>query len=122
MLLAHLLRHVVRRGTLRVIDAGGALYVFAGDPGPCVTMRLHDKALGRQLFWNARLRLGEAYMDGRLTVEDADIYDLIAFFAENLNVAPRVLLTPVYEGLGRCYRTLQQFNPARRAQRNVAHH
>jgi cyclopropane-fatty-acyl-phospholipid synthase len=122
MLLAHLLRHVVRRGTLRVIDAGGALNVFAGEPGPTVTMRLHDRALERQLFWNARLRLGEAYMDGRLTVEDASIYDLIAFFADNLNLAPRVLLTPVYEGLGRFYRTLQQFNPARRAERNVAHH
>jgi cyclopropane-fatty-acyl-phospholipid synthase len=122
MLLAHLLRRLVRRGTLRVVDARGAVHVFAGEPGPTVTMRLGDRALERELFFNARLRLGEAYMDGRLAIEDADIYAFLAFIAENMNLAPPYLATAVFEGIGRWYRAVQQFNPVKRAQRNVAHH
>lgn len=122
MLLSHLLRHVVRRGTLRVIDAAGAVQVFAGEPGPSLTIRLRDRTLARQLFLNGRLRLGEAYMDGRLTVEDGSIYDFLDFITENMNLAPRNLLTPLYDGFGRLFRAVQQWNPVRRARRNVAHH
>ena len=69
MLLSHLLRHLVRRGTLRLTDARGELHVFSGDPGPNISVRLHDPKLERDLFFNPRLRLGEAFMDGTLTVD-----------------------------------------------------
>jgi cyclopropane-fatty-acyl-phospholipid synthase len=122
MLLSHLLRHLVRRGTLRVIDAGGAVHSFAGEPGPAVTVRLHDASLGRKLFLNPRLYLGEAFMNGELTVEDASIYDFLDFIAENMNLAPRTLLTPLYDGFGRAFRVFQQYNPLHRSRENVAHH
>jgi cyclopropane-fatty-acyl-phospholipid synthase len=122
MLLSHLLRHIVRRGTLRVIDAGGRQHSFSGEPGPTVTVRLHDGALGRKLFLNPRLYLGEAFMDGALTVENASIYDFLDLVAENMNLAPRTLLTPLYDGFGRAFRTFQQYNPLGRSRENVAHH
>jgi len=123
MTVAPLLRHLVRRGTLRVIDAAGKLCVFAGDPGKVITIRLRDKKLERQLLFNPRLMLGEAYMDGRLTLEDgANLYDLLDFLAANINLAPKTMLTPLYNGFGRAFRGLQQWNPIGRARRNVAHH
>ena len=85
MLLSHLLRHIVREGTLRVYDAAGSLHVFAGKPGRTVTVRLHDSAAEFQLFFNSQLKLGECFMDGRLTIEDGSIYDLLDFLSENLN-------------------------------------
>jgi cyclopropane-fatty-acyl-phospholipid synthase len=122
MLLSHLLRHLVRQGTLRVIDARGALHSFGAAPGPTITIRLHDPALGRRLFLNPRLYLGEAFMNGTLTIEDASLYDFLDFMAANINLAPRTALTPLYNGFGRAFRVFQQYNPLRRARANVAHH
>ena len=122
MLLSHLLRHLVRRGTLRLYDARGVLHTFSGDPGPSITVRLHDSALERALFLNPRLRLGEAFMDGTFTVEDATIYDFLDFIADNMNRAPPSALTPLYQGFGRAFRVFQQYNPLSRSRKNVAHH
>jgi cyclopropane-fatty-acyl-phospholipid synthase len=126
MLLSYLLRHLVRRGTLRIIDAGERLHSFSGEPGPTITLRFHDPALLRTLFFHPRLALGEAFMDGRLTVEDAGIYDFLDFLCDNINRAPRNALTPLYDGfggkLGNASRVFHQFNPLPRARQNVAHH
>jgi cyclopropane-fatty-acyl-phospholipid synthase len=123
MLLARLLEHLVSAGTLRVIDAAGRDYVFAGaNPGPGITMRLRDKAVARKLFFNPRLHLGEAFMDGTLTVEDGGIYELLDFLALNVERAPPHPLRPFYAGFGNFMRGLQQYNPMSRSLANVAHH
>jgi cyclopropane-fatty-acyl-phospholipid synthase len=122
MLLSHLLHHVIRRGSLRVIDAGGASHTFSGDPGPQITIKLHERALEWQLFVNPRLKLGEAFMDGTLTIEDGTIYDLLDLIMSNLELVPRHLLSPLYQGFGRAFRVFQQYNPLRQARRNAAHH
>jgi cyclopropane-fatty-acyl-phospholipid synthase len=123
MLFARLLGHLISAGTLRVIDADGRDYVFAGrDPGPRITMRLHDKALHRKLFFNPRLYIGEALMDGTLTVEDGSIYDLLDLLALNIERAPPHPLRPLYAGFGNLMRGLQQHNPVSRSRANVAHH
>ena len=122
MLLSHLLRHLIRRGSLRVIDASGAMHTFSGDPGPQVTIRLHNRSLEWQLFLYPRLMLGEAFMEGTLTVEDASVYDFLDLVAANMAAAPPSLLTPLYNGFGRAFRVFQQYNPLHRARRNVAHH
>jgi cyclopropane-fatty-acyl-phospholipid synthase len=123
MLLAQLLGHLITIGTLRVIDADGETYVFAGEPGPEVTIRLHDRALGRKLFLNPRLHVGEAYMDGTLTVENGGtIYDFIDLASWNMERAPLHPLRPFYVGFGKFLRGLQQYNPVHRSRENVAHH
>jgi cyclopropane-fatty-acyl-phospholipid synthase len=123
MLLGFLLRHLVVKGTLRVIDAKGETHTFAGEaPGPTVTIRMRDPKLERKLFYNPRLYLGEAYMDGTLTVEDASVYEFLAFLSENMALAPPSVVTPLYQGFGRALRVFQQYNPLGQAQKNVAHH
>src|SRR5271154_4614826 len=98
MLLSPMLRHLVRRGTLRVIGPDGSVHVFTGEPGPVITIRFHDKSVERQLLFNSRLHLGETYMDGRLTIEDASLYDFLDFMGHNLRLAPRSVFTPLLEG------------------------
>ena len=93
MLLGYLLRHLVRRGTLVVVDHRGAVHRFSGEPGPTMTMRLHDPTLERRLFFRPRLALGEGFMDGTLTIEDASIYDFLHFMVSNINAAPKGPLT-----------------------------
>jgi cyclopropane-fatty-acyl-phospholipid synthase len=122
MLLSYLLRHLVRRGTLRVVDSRGETQIFAGEAGPTVTVRLKEPRLGRQLFFNPRLKLGEAYMDGTLTIEDCSLYDFLDFIGLNIMLAPPSLLRPLYNGFGCAFRAYQQYNPLGRAQKNAAHH
>jgi len=122
MLASILLRHVVRRGKLTVIDARGRSREFSGAQGPEITLRLNDPKLNWKLFLNPRLYLGEAFMNGTLTVERASIYDLLHFLAINMELAPTGWITPLYYGFGRGIRRMQQHNPIHRAHRNVAHH
>ncbi len=69
-LLARMLSHVVQVGSLRVYDADGRLHEFRGRPGPVAAIRLWDCALYRSILLGPELALGEAYMDGLLTLEE----------------------------------------------------
>lgn len=122
MLFAHLLTPLIRQGRLTVIDAKGVTYTFNGAPGPAVTIRLHDKALHHRLFFNPRLAVGEAYMDGTLTVEDGTIFDFLMLAMANVEAAPRSMLSPLWNGLDIWLRRFQQYNSTRRSRSNVTHH
>ena len=84
MLCGVLFRALIKQGRLTVIDAGGNRHVFGEDRSPAVTMRLHDRRIEKQLFLNPHLHIGEAYMDGRLTVEDGGLYDLLDLILRNV--------------------------------------
>ncbi|MEE8280046.1 MAG: SAM-dependent methyltransferase, partial [Alphaproteobacteria bacterium] len=76
MLFARFLDPLIKFGSLTVIDAFGKTHAFDGAEGSRVSIRLHDKALHYKLFFNPKLHLGEAYMDGALTVEEGTLRDL----------------------------------------------
>ena len=123
MLVGVLFKAVMRRGTLRVIDARGKLHEYSGEPGPTATIRLHDKALHYRLFWNPRLYIGEAYMDGSLTVEDGtSIFDFVDLIGGNLHLLDETAVVKVRNALLRVVRPIQQRNPIGGARKNVAHH
>jgi len=122
MLLARLLRRVITTGRLRIVDAGGRLHAFDGLPGPSVTIRLHEPLLHWKLAARPRLYLGEAYMDGSLTIEEGSLYDLIDLLAVNVEALPEGPLGRILNGYVGPLRGLHQFNPLHRAGRNVAHH
>ncbi len=122
-LLSRLFRSVFQCGHLTVVDARGQRTTFGGAfPGPSVTIRLHDKAVERRLLLNPRLGVGEAFMDGKLTVESSDIYDFLDFCALNTErFSSYDQFDPLYR-VEKLLRNLQQFNPVGRARENVAHH
>ena len=123
MLVGLLLRYLIQWGTLRVVDAGGKLHTFSGEPGPTVTIRLHDKSLHTKLFWNPRLHAGEGYMDGTLTIEDGQsIFDFIDLVGANLVKLDELPIVKARNALTRFVRPIQQYNPIGKAQKNVAHH
>ena len=116
------LSRLIKYGSLVVIYVGGRSAQF-GEPSPSpVTIRFHARSLPRNIFLNPDLALGEAYMDGTLTVDDDDLYGLLELVMINLARRPNVLHYRWLTRIRQLYRTLTQFNPAKRAQRNVAHH
>jgi cyclopropane-fatty-acyl-phospholipid synthase len=122
MLSDRFIEDLISVGTLKVIDAEGGQHVFAATPEPCVAARLHDKKLPRRLLVSPQLHLGEAYMDGTLTMEEGTIYDLLALLTRNAAVAKPGKWRRFLDGLVGLRQTVQQYNPVARARANAAHH
>ncbi len=123
MLLAHLFRAIVRRGELTVIDGSGRTRRY-GDPesGPSVTIRLHDRGLHWRLPLNPRLAVGEAYVDGILSVEGGAIYDFLDLMGLNLGNGQINAWDRWLDRMGTMWRGIQEANPLGKAQQHVAHH
>jgi cyclopropane-fatty-acyl-phospholipid synthase len=117
-----LLGTVVMRGTLSVETSDGATHQFGDDTPPRVAIRLLDRRLERQIALNPNLAVAEAYMDGRLVMQEGRIYDLIALVLQNAMSRPLPRWAQVADGLRYLTRRLAQYNPAPRARRNVEHH
>ena len=124
MLLAKVLAGVIGEGQLTVIDAAGKSHVIQGArPGPAVTMKVHTWWTGIRLALRPRLAFGEAYMDGKLTVENgSDIYDLMDLVGRNVSALDETFIVRLSYRWQRLVRVFEQYNPIGKAQRNVAHH
>ena len=122
MLLSRLLHRLIRVGTLRVIDANGKTHGFHGTDDPAVTIRLHDKRLHHRLFTNPRLAMGEAYANGDLTIEDADLYKFLDLIGRNMQQTGNITLPGLLGFMRYLFRRLMQYNSRRLAQTNVSHH
>jgi cyclopropane-fatty-acyl-phospholipid synthase len=121
-LLEWLLRRYVRRGTLRFTSARGSVFAVGDGSGDPVAVRFTTKAAERGVLFDPELKLGEAYMDGTLVVEQGSIADLLAIvLGQTTDGMPPDWARPQWM-LRYLWRRLQQFNRPTRAQRNVAHH
>lgn len=122
MMVARLFERLVQCGDLTLIDAHGGRHRFGDGSGPPVTIRLIDPALHRRLVLKPRLAFGEAYMDGSLRVEQGDLLDVLSLLMTNADRQGERGILHLYSRLDALWRRMQQFNPAARSRRNVAHH
>jgi cyclopropane-fatty-acyl-phospholipid synthase len=114
----------IRRGRMVLIESNGRTSKFgeAGD-GPALTLRVHDRKTMWHLSTHPNLALGEAYMNGTLTVENGTIRDVIGLIFDNMSDASVDLPEQTIERPFRpLLRRLHQFNPMTRSRRNVSHH
>ncbi len=119
-LLVAFLRRYIHRGSLKLTTAAGKSYTF-GDGGPQVAVRFTTASAQRAVLLDPEFKLGEAYMDGTFVVERGSIAEVLAIlFQQDHSAAPRWAWPPRLMRF--LFRRLQQFNPRKRAQRNVAHH
>ncbi len=124
MLYSLLLNQIIRTGHLIVIDANQQSHNF-GKPGtgPEAVIRLHDKNLHWKLLVNSPLYLGEAYMDGTLTLENGTtLRQLLRLFAINMVSNEDSIIAPFLDLIAPIRRFFLQFNPPGRSLKNVAHH
>src|SRR3982751_5785126 len=125
-LLDKLLTRVIREGELTVIDAGGKAHRY-GKPRPDrkpVTIRLTDSRVAGDIARNPRLGAGEAYMDGRLVVEQGDVLDFIDLVTWNgrweRGGESRHAIDRGWSG--KLKAAIGLLNWQRKAKRNVPHH
>ena len=120
--LRYMLDRIVTSGHLTLIDAEGRSHDFGDQRGTHVVARLPDKRTERRLALHPTLALGEAYMDGGLTIEQGTVYDFIDLLAANLQDKTFPRWFSAAERLRFLTRRLWQINPRSVAKQNVAHH
>ncbi len=125
-LLENVLRRVIVNGGLKVTMADGrAVTIGRPQPGqPPLAVRFTTGAAERAILLDPELKLGEAYMDGTLVLEEGSIADLLAL----LMAQPATASASTTFGARLLFwarmlvRRIAQFNPRDRSRRNVAHH
>lgn len=122
MILQRLLGDRITDGTLTVLLPDGERTTL-GRGEPHVVVRIHDRSALLRLVRHPRLAFGELYMDGRLTIEQGALLDLLTM----------VVGANRFEDGGHGGRLKKQVsllkrilprrrNDAKLARRNVAHH
>ena len=116
-------RNLVKIGTLHVVLPNAKEITFGNGDAPIQRIRLHDWATVRRIAAQPELALGEAYVDGTLTIENDDLYGLLELAIMNRARDPKPTLLEQPTRLARrLMRRVAQFNPVGTAQKNVAHH
>jgi cyclopropane-fatty-acyl-phospholipid synthase len=125
-LLRHFLTNLIRHGSITFITPAGSVFNCGGGncgggSGVPVKVRFVTRSAVRRLLLDPELAFGELYMDGALRVEQGSITDLLSILFDQPG-AGTAYWAKLQAAVRRFARRLRQFNPRRRAQRNVAHH
>ena len=117
-----LLGKILTQGQLTIIGHDGKRTTYGPGGGKSLTIRVTDPRVLFNIARNPRLGLGEAYMDGRLTVEDGSILDLMKMIVgANRWESKAGGRAAMNKGKSK-WKALFRRNPADVSRRNVAHH
>lgn len=121
-LLLGLLGRGIRAGSLALTLPDGKVQTFGPGGAPQVAVTLKDPDLPRRFLMAPELTLGEAYMDGQMTIAGDDVRGLLSLGLHNLRrsrvpMSLRQLAALRHKVLG--WAIWNQLGVARR---NVAHH
>ena len=120
-LLHSALTQFIGTGTLHVTYANGRHETYGDNTDPVSHIVFHDAKAETGLLTNPSLKLGEAYMDGRLELKEGDLYDLLHTMVGNR--AGGRLPGPIKK-LSKAAKMVRRsrLNDAGRSRKNVAHH
>ena len=125
-LIDHFLHRAIKRGQLTLTKPDGSTSTF-GTPDPDlapVSFTIHDRGVYRAIVADPALGVAEAFMDGRLTIEQGDILDLLMLATGNSRWENGVnrLAANRWRTIGGKIRHALTRNQAGASKRNVAHH
>jgi cyclopropane-fatty-acyl-phospholipid synthase len=126
-LLNRFLSRGVKHGRLGVVFADGSASTF-GTPAlgfPEIVIRFTDARVPRDIVLDPRLGAAEAFMDGRLLIEEGDVMGLVSLLRANNawdeggDIGPPSLLKRL---MNRASFAAEQVNNRVGSKQNVAHH
>ncbi len=121
-ILNRMLRDFIQQGALALTYPDGTRHTYGPSRDNPVEVTLHDDTLPRRLVLNTDLAVGEAYMDGSLTIAGDDLDGFLTLATINAAHGDRVWWRNLSGRIHRARRVFDQWNPAHRARENVAHH
>jgi cyclopropane-fatty-acyl-phospholipid synthase len=121
-LLDQMLRGFVTRGTLIVSFPDGAEHRYGSGEGPPIHVHLRDPKLPSRIVTQTDVALGEAYMNGSMTLAQDDLNSFLDLIIRNVLPSQRLWWRRAISKTRHLRRTFDQWNPRARARANVAHH
>ena len=121
-LIDKLLGKLVRKGSLTVVIADGTPRTFGPGDGATLTVRVADRRTAFAIARNPRLGFGEAYMDGRIKIDDGDILDLMQLVVGANRWEEKGAGRKALNKGKQKWRALFRRNEAKKSRKNVAHH
>jgi cyclopropane-fatty-acyl-phospholipid synthase len=122
-ILKAMIGQLIRRGTLIIHFPDGTKQQHGDNTVPSVTVRVVDPALAGRVVRNPDLALGEAYVDGAMTIDGDDLHGFLELVIANTKGGgPQVWWRRAQNAAKVMLRGVAQFNNATRSQANVAHH
>ncbi len=120
--LAGMLARGVKKGAVEVTFPSGKTRAFGDGSAPVARLRLTDSGAVRAAWMDPSLQFAELYMQGRLVVEQGEMYEFLALAkrngAKNFASAPAIA-----RELGRIlHRKLRRHVLPETSKKNVAHH
>ena len=121
-LLDRMLSRAITKGAIELTDPKGRIRRY-GEPGAtALQVKLADAKTAGEIGLNPALGAGEAYMDGRLTIANGEIEDLLELVSRNLTWDRDNKLRVSLWGQQRIAAKWGEVNARRQAKKNVAHH
>jgi len=80
-LIGRLIDKLLTKGSITLLTPGKEPRTYGRGGGRHLTVRFTDRKVALDIIKNPNLGLGEAYMDGRLVIEDGTILDLLKLIA-----------------------------------------
>lgn len=121
-LLDYILRRIVKKGALAVTTPNGNRHVYGDGSGSPVAIRFTSRSWLMAVLLDPELRLGEAYMDGGLVVEQGSIADFLELMIANAAGREPAAWTRLLRDIRTFLRERFHLNNPFRAQRNARHH
>ncbi len=122
VLLETVMRGYFRYGKVTLIDARGARHPICNFDGPTVILRVSDALTAAKLALATSRHWGEAYMDGRLLIEQGSLSDFLEIHSKSKQLQGRGWLSECQRLIYGLTAAARHYNPAARARKNVAHH
>jgi len=121
-LIGTLVDKLLTQGSITLIRPRKGPRTYGPGGGKHLTVRFADRKVAFDIVKNPRLGLGEAYMDGRLEIEDGTILDLLELIVgSNRWEEKGEGRAALSKGKNRIRRFFRRNTPTR-SRRNVAHH
>ena len=120
-LIGRMIDKLLTRGSITLLQPGKPPRTYGQGGGKNLTVRLTDRKVAFDILKSPSLGVGEAYMDGRLVIEDGTILDLLKMVQESNRWEDGSEAKALGRDFKRLLRKLKRNNPTR-SRRNVAHH
>jgi cyclopropane-fatty-acyl-phospholipid synthase len=116
------LRNIIRHGALTAITSGGQVERYGDGTGTPVTIRFASEAWELAVVSDPDLRLGEAYVEGGLIVEQNSIAEFLDILVRNYSKVKPSAWTTLLASFRNLMRSAFFSNNPYRSKKNAAHH
>lgn len=121
-LIGNMVEKLLRTGSITLLRPGHEPANFGRKGGKHLTVRFTDRKVAFDILKNPRLGVGEAYMNGRLVIEDGTILDLLEMIVGSNRWEDGGNDRKAIKRGKRRFKALFSRNRAASSRRNVAHH